>query len=270
MEFRSEPSGRSHSVSYFRRLVIDLTHFSAKVPSVTIERRMDLAPLVAAREACVPPPSWSAIFTKAYAMVAARTAALRTSYMTFPWPRFYEHPGNIATLNIDRQLAGERVVLYVLVASPESRSLYEIDAVIRDHQEQPVDSLPSYRAAVRLSRVPWPVRRFIWWGGLNVFGALRCHHFGTFGFTSLGALGASLTHMVPLLTSTVHYGMFDTAGTLAMRLSFDHRVIDGATAAQALADMEEVLRGAIADECRGFTAQPADNTQKTEIPDERA
>jgi hypothetical protein len=250
----SEPTGKSYPVSYFRRLVIDLMHFSAKVPSVTIERRMDLAPLVAAREACTPAPSWSAIFTKAYAMVAARTAALRTSYMTFPWPRYYEHPGNIATLNIDRRLADERVVLYVHVVSPETRTLYEIDAEIRDHQEQPVDNLASYRAAVRLSRVPWPVRRFLWWGGLNVFGATRCHHFGTFGFTSLGALGASLTHMVPLLTSTLHYGMFDAAGRLAVRLSFDHRVFDGATAAQALADMEAVLLGAMVEECRGFTA----------------
>src|SRR5437763_14723893 len=97
----SEPTGKSYSVSYFRRLVVDLMHFSAKVPSVTIERRMDLAPLVAARESCTPSPSWSALFTKAYAVVAARSPALRTSYLTFPWPRFYEHPVNIATLNID-------------------------------------------------------------------------------------------------------------------------------------------------------------------------
>lgn len=50
----SRPTGRYIPVSYFRRLVTDLMYFSAKVPSVTIERRMDLAPLVAARQACTP------------------------------------------------------------------------------------------------------------------------------------------------------------------------------------------------------------------------
>src|SRR6476620_9778117 len=97
----SQATGRYLPVSYFRRLVTDLMHFSAAVPSVTIERRMDLARLVAARHACTPPLSWSAIFTKAFALVAARTPLLRTSYMKCPWPRFYEHAVNIVTLNID-------------------------------------------------------------------------------------------------------------------------------------------------------------------------
>ncbi len=242
-------TGKYIPVSYFRRLVTDLMHFSARVPSVTIERRMNLAGLVAARQACAPSPSWSAILTKAYAVVAARTPPLRTSYLTFPWPRLYEHAVNIATLNVDRQLADERVVLYAQISSPESRTLQELDAIVHVHQNDPVDSIPSYRRAVRLSRVPWPFRRLLWWAALNVRGPVRCHHFGTFGITSLGALGAGITHLVPLLTSQIHYGMFDPAGGVEMRLSFDHRVLDGATAAGALADMEGVLLGEITQEC---------------------
>jgi hypothetical protein len=247
----SEAIGKYVPVSYFRRLVTDLMHFSAKVPSATIERHMDLTGLVAARQACSPPPTWSAIFTKAYAAVAARTPALRTSYLASPWPRLYEHPVNVATLNVDRQLVGERVVLYAHVPSPESRTLQELDAIIHTHQDEPVESIPSYRKAVRLSRVPWPFRRLLWWAALNVFGSVRCQHFGTFAITSLGALGAGITHLVPLLTSQLHYGMFDAAGGVDMRLSFDHRVLDGATAAVALADMEDVLLGEITQECAG-------------------
>lgn len=258
----TEAKGRSYAVSHFRRLVVDLMHFSGRVPSITIERRMDLGALVTARDLCQPPPTWSAIFTKSFAVVAARRPELRTAYLTFPWPRFYEHPCNIATLNVDRQLEAERVVLYTHVVRPEECTLYEIDARIREHQEQPVASLPSYRAAVRLSRLPWPLRQFIWWGGLNVFGGMRAKHFGTFGLSSLGALGASLLHMVPLLTSTLHYGMFDATGRLEVRLSFDHRVFDGATAARALADLEEVLLGPILEECHGFTAATVENPER--------
>ena len=68
--------GKSFSVSYFRRLVIDLMHFSSFVPSVTVERRLDLTRLIEARRVCTPSPSWSAIFLKAYAIVAARSRML--------------------------------------------------------------------------------------------------------------------------------------------------------------------------------------------------
>jgi hypothetical protein len=245
----SGAAGKYIPVSHFRRLVTDLMYFAARVPSATVERHMNLADLVAARRACEPPPTWSAIFTRAYAVVAARTPSLRTSYLTFPWPRLYEHAGNIATINVDRQLAGERVVLYAHVPSPEKRTLRELDAIIHAHQHAPVDSIPSYRNARRLSRVPWPFRRFVWGAALNVFGSVRCHHFGTFGITSVGPLGAGITHLMPILTSQLHYGLFDAAGGLDMRLSFDHRVLDGATAAEALADMEDVLCGELVQEC---------------------
>lgn len=260
----NQKSGRYFPVSNFRRLVTDLMHFSVKVPSVTIERRIELAPLVAARQACTPSPTWSAIFIKAYALVAARTSVLRTSYLTFPWPRFYEHSTNIATLNIDRQLADERVVLLAHINSPENLSLREIDAIIQEHQQQPVESIPSYRSAVRLSRVPWPFRRLIWWAALNVIGSVRCRHFGTFSTSSLGSLGAGITHTVPLGTSQLHYGMFDPTGGLEMRLSFDHRVLDGATAAQALADLEKVLLGETLRECTGSAENEV--PVRTEIP----
>ena len=241
--------GRNFSISYFRRLVIDLMHFSSSVPSVTVERRLDLSRLIEARRVCVPSPSWSSIFTKAYAVVAARTPMLRSSYMKFPWQHFYEHGQNIATLSVDRLIDNERVVLYAHIFAPETRSLGEIDAIIHRHQEEPVNSIPSFCRAWWMSRVPWPFRRPLWWLALNAIGSIRCHNFGTFGITSVCALGSSITRMVPLLTTTVHYGMFDAEGQVALRLSFDHRVIDGCTAANALAEMEEVLLGQILHEC---------------------
>lgn len=223
--------------------------FAAMVPSVTIERRMDLSRLVAARQACTPSPTWSAIFIKAYAMVSARIPELRTSYLRFPWPRFYEHPSNIATLNVDRQLADERIVLQVHIPDPESHTLHDLDALIHDYQQQPVENFPAYRTAVRMSRVPWPIRQWLWWAALNVFGSIRCHNFGTFNITSLGSQGSGILHLPSLLTSTIHYGILDPACGLEMRMSFDHRVLDGVTAARGLADLEDVLLGEMVREC---------------------
>jgi hypothetical protein len=241
----SKEAGRYFPVSYFRRLVTDLLQFAASVPGATLERRMDLSRLVEARHSRSPSPTWSAIFIKAYSLVAARTPILRTSYMKFPWPRFYEHPVNIATLNVDRQVNDEHVILQVHIPSPETHTLDALDALINDYQQQPVEKIAAYRTAVRMSHVPWPLRQWLWWGALNVFGATRCHHFGTFCITSVGAQGSGILHVPTLLTSTLHYGMFGSNGELAMRLTFDHRVLDGAKAAQVLADLEEILLGEI-------------------------
>jgi len=245
-------AGRSFRISPFRRLVTDLMHFSAKVPSVIVDRRMDLRPLVLARQACTPRPSWCAVFAKAFAMVARQRPELRQSYVSLPWARIYEHPRNIATLNVDRLFGNERIVIYVHVRNPENRSLTELDEIVRYHKEEPLENIPSFARAMKLARLPFPLRRFVWWAGLNLFGRRRSHNFGTFGLSSTAAYGAGILRLIPVLTSTIHYGMFDAAGTLEMRLSFDHRVLDGATAAQSLVDMESVLLNEILDEVRSL------------------
>lgn len=227
-------------------------HFSTQVPTVTIERRMPLGPLAEARKAKEPTPTWSALFARALGLVSAREPLLRTSYLKCPWPRFYEHPASIVTLSVAREVAGERVVLYANIESPETRSLRDIDAALQKHQAGPVEALPSYRNAVRLSWIPWPVRQMVWWLGLNMSGPLRCRHFGTFGITSLGAQGVSVLKLVPLLTATLHYGQFEQDGGLLVRLSFDHRVLDGIVAAQALVELERVLLDEVLEECRAL------------------
>ena len=37
-------------------------------------------------------PSWTSIFAKGYGLVARDFPELRRSFMSFPWPKFYEHP----------------------------------------------------------------------------------------------------------------------------------------------------------------------------------
>jgi hypothetical protein len=213
---------------------------------------MDLGRVAAARQVSHPRPCWSAIFTKAFACVAARYPDLRRSYMSFPWPRLYEHPCTIATMNVAREVDGEQVVLYAHLKRPDQASLVALDALIRTYQDRPVEEIGSYVRARRMSRVPWPVRRFVWWGALNISGRRRCHNFGTFGLSSVATQGAGILQLIPLLTSTLFYGLFDSAGCVDMRLAIDHRVLDGATAASALVELEQVLHHEILDELRGL------------------
>ena len=247
------PRGRNVPISPFRRMVVDLMHFST-APFVAVERRMDLSRLVAARQSCSRRPSWTALFTKAYAMVARDVPALRQAYMLFPWARLYEHGKNIASINVERQWGDEKVVVLARVRSPENRPIAALDAILRDYKETPLEKIKSFGRDMSVARLPWPVRRLLWWATLNVFGRRRAHNFGTFAVTSVAAHGAGALHIIPILTSQLHYGLLDDEGRLDMRLTFDHRVLDGVTAAKVLVALEGALANEILDEVEGMRA----------------
>lgn len=246
--------GRSYSLSPFRRMVVELMHCCSKVPGCSADRRLHLGDLLAARNACFAKPSWYAIFAKAYGIVARATPVLRTSFMTFPWQRLYEHPFNVVTFNVERIWQGENVILQAHVRRPEARTLAALDERVRYFKEAPLENIKCFRNALRLGKMPWPLRRFMMWGTLNVFGRRRAHNFGTFSMTSVASSGAGLLYVTPLLTTTLHYSLFDEHGNLEMRLMFDHRVVDGATVARALADFDDVLHGEILAELRSMRA----------------
>jgi len=244
----SQQTGRNLRLSPFRKLVVDHQHFCSKVPGGTVERPIDLAALRAARQACQPRPSWCAIFIKAMSIVGARHPQFRRAFLPFPWPHLYEHPDNIANITIERHYQDENALFFVQVRRPERRSLSELDAIIHTCKDGPVESVKFFRRAISLSKVPWPFRRLVWWVSLNWSGKLRAHNFGTFAITSTASEGAGVLALLPLVTSTLHYGLFDDRGNLPVRITFDHRVLDGAFVARGLVEVEEVLHTAILEE----------------------
>ena len=54
------------------------------------------------------------------------------------------------------------------------------------------------------------------------------------------------------LTTGLNYGVVSADGSVDVRLTYDHRVLDGGTAARALADMEAVMNGPILAELNGL------------------
>src|SRR5262245_10131990 len=238
-------AGKSYPLSPFRRLVVDLMHFSQQTPAVAIERRMNLSALAAARLACFHRPGWTVLFSKAFALVARTYPELRRAYMPLPWTRFYEHPYSTVSLNIERLLPDEPVVVQCLIKRPENRSIAEIDAIVRHNQSTPLEELRWYQRSRTMGRLPFPIRRFVWWATLKIFGKIRCHNFGTFSVSSIAPQGAGILQLCPVLTASLHYGLFDEDGNLDVRLTFDHRVLDGATAARCLVELEHTLQGNI-------------------------
>jgi pyruvate/2-oxoglutarate dehydrogenase complex dihydrolipoamide acyltransferase (E2) component len=242
--------GRVVPLSPARRLVADLLRVCRDVPTVAVDRPADLSALVAARARTADRPPWPVLFAKAFALAAMQDPNLRRSYIRFPWAHLYEHAEPIAMVTVERECAGEPVVFSTRLSSAHARPLAELSAVIRHAKDAPEAEVAGLRRARRLARLPRPLRRFALWAGLHASGRLRERHSGTFAVTSVGSAGAGVARAVAPLTSTFHYGLFDAAGRIELRLTFDHRVYDGAVAARALVATERALLGPILDEVR--------------------
>ena len=98
--------------------------------------------------------------------------------------------------------------------------------------------------------MPLPVRRFLWWLGLNI-GRQRGNYFGTFALTVYSGLGAQSLHPLSPLTTALNYGVIEPDGSVDVRIIYDHRVMDGATVARALERLEGELSSSILAQLRG-------------------
>ena len=88
--------GTVRKISMPRRLVADLMHASVRVPFVSLTRSVNVRPLLEARTQAARPPGWAAIFVKAFALVAREQPILRTLYVKWPLPGFFELPRSVA------------------------------------------------------------------------------------------------------------------------------------------------------------------------------
>ena len=232
MSSKQRTRGKAIPLSPMRRFIGDLLHAAAAMPSIPVQRRMRLASVVAARRAKEQPPSWPAIFIKAYAKVMTAMPELRRAYVKFPWPHLYEYAETIASVAVERDFQGSNEIFIGQVKDPARMSLAEVHRAIRYLKEAQIEECNDFRRILRLSRVPWPFRRGLWWLGLNI-GRIRRKHFGTFGLSVYSSLGAESLHPISPLTTTLNYGVIAPDGTVDVRIVYDHRVLNGSTVARS-------------------------------------
>jgi hypothetical protein len=230
---------------------VDLLHFAARVPTVPVQRRMVLAEVAAARQRIVERPCWPAIFLKAYARVADELPPLRRAYLSLPWPHLQEYAKTVASLALEREYQGESCVFFTRIGDPATIPLRNIDGHIRDLSQAPIESVAKFRQLLTFAAWPRPLRRALMWLGLNL-ASTRAGQFGTFALSVYSSLGAESLHPLSPVTTTLNYGVIDPDGSVWVRLIYDHRVFDGATAARALRRLEEVLNDSILAELYGM------------------
>lgn len=241
--------GRAIKLSPSRRLVGDMMRFSIGVPRVTVQRQMNLGPLLRARMAQQARPSWTAIFVKGYALLARETPELRRAYVKLPWPHLYEYPMSVASIAHEREHDGERAVLLSRIKGPEDRAIPELEASIQAARSRPVLEVRDFRRALKIARAPAPIRWLMMWLGLNI-ARQRANFFGTFQLSVYSGLGAESLNPLTPLTTLLNYGPIDEDGSVNVRIHYDHRVMDGANVARALERFEKILNGVVAAEVK--------------------
>jgi hypothetical protein len=237
----ASPRGKTLPLSLGRRLVGDLLHHAKQVPSLPLARDCWIGPLFQARTSVSSPPSWTALFMKAYGIVAARIPELRRSLIPFPWARLYEHPRSECAILIERSIDGESTVLAAKIIEPETMPLNKIDGHLKCFREDELATISPFRQLMRLGRLPRRLRRFLLWTTLYFSGYRRARRLGTFMMSSLGNLGIEQIHPLTPLTTYFTFGPIQADGWVNLKIIYDHRVMDGRTVARALVDLENIL-----------------------------
>src|SRR4051812_7284755 len=117
--------GRAIRLSRPRRFIGDLMHFAQKVPTVPVQRSMQLTSVVQARNNVMERPSWPAIFLKAYSIVSDQMPVLRRAYLTLPWEHIREYPSTVASLTIERIYEDEPGVFFARISKANELPLTE-------------------------------------------------------------------------------------------------------------------------------------------------
>jgi pyruvate/2-oxoglutarate dehydrogenase complex dihydrolipoamide acyltransferase (E2) component len=166
-------------------------------------------------------------------------------------PRLAHHDQVDAKIALDKTLGGRRVVLAAVVPAVDRASLAGIQEQVTRFRDGDPELMPEFAAVRLLHRLPRALGAFVF---RAAFGSpvRRGQMFGTLAITSLGHRPVNGFHSVGGTTITlgvgqiaerpvVRDGQLAIAPVMRLNLAFDHRVIDGAEAADLLTEIKDGL-----------------------------
>ncbi|MBO8191976.1 2-oxo acid dehydrogenase subunit E2 [Streptomyces oryzae] len=245
---RAEPFARERRhTAYFLR---EISHYApvflgAEIDMTAVRRHQREA---RARGDRYPTVSY-VVYTAARVLAAhpAANAALRGGLR----PRLAHYDTVAAKLTLDKTMAGRRVVLSAVLPDVHLRGLRDIAEQTARFREGDPDRMPEFAGVRALHRLPGPLGHLAYRMGTRPL-RRRITTNGTFSVTSLGHRPVTAFHSVGGTTVTlglgavadrpvVRDGAVAIAPVLPLSLTFDHRVIDGAEAADVLGDLKQAL-----------------------------
>lgn len=166
-------------------------------------------------------------------------------------PRVAEYSSVNGKLTLDKTIEGRRVVLSTVLRDLHRTELADIQSQVDHFRDGDPDEMAEFAALRTLQKLPlWLAR----WGLRRAVRPLgsRAERMGTFAVTSLGHRAVDGFHSVGGTTITLGVGrildrptvrdrQIVVAPLMRLSLAFDHRVIDGAEAADILTEIKDGL-----------------------------
>ena len=166
-------------------------------------------------------------------------------------PRVARYASAAGKVAFDRTVDGHRVVLTAVLPGLDRASLDEVQHNLDRYRA--ADAADAFPGALKMHQLPVPVGRALLRGALRSL-QRRPSLMGTFAVSSLGHRPVDGFYSVGGTTVTLGLGRIAprpvvlgehvvVRPTMRLSLAFDHRVIDGAEAADVLADVKDALEG---------------------------
>ena len=166
-------------------------------------------------------------------------------------PRLYSPPGIHAKVLFDKRVGDQRCVVSGTVPDVHNRSLARVQEAVDRYRDAPVDGTGPFKQVAMLQRLPLPLARLAYWAALRN-PVRRAALNGTFSVTSVGQ--RLVEAILPMITGTLGFGVgrieeapvvtegrIEARPVLPLSMAFDHRVLDGAAAADLMADVKHKL-----------------------------
>jgi pyruvate/2-oxoglutarate dehydrogenase complex dihydrolipoamide acyltransferase (E2) component len=166
-------------------------------------------------------------------------------------PRLAHYASASGKLALDKTLNGRRVVVTVVLPSLDQASMDEVQRQVDRYRDGDPLQMAEFAGIRALQRLPVPLGRALLRASLR---SLRRRPVltGTFAISSLGHRPVDSLHSMGGTTVTLGLGRIldrpvaregrvAIAPVMRLSVAFDHRVIDGAEAADVLADLKDGL-----------------------------
>ncbi|PTA47665.1 2-oxo acid dehydrogenase subunit E2 [Micromonospora sp. RP3T] len=260
---------RTTPVPRERRHTLHFLRYARVHAPVFLDTEVDMSAVRRDRERARPderPPSWVTYVLHAAGRVLAEHPEANAALCGRLRPRLVRYDTVNAKLAFDKSLNGVRVVLTGLIPDVHTATLRDIQEWINRVRDGDPAQVTEFGGARLMHRLP-PALGNLLFRAVAHSPRQRLGVLGTLAVTSLGHQpvdafhsngGTTITLGVGRVTDrpVVRAGQIVAAPVMRLSMAFDHRVIDGAAAADILGDLVDALENFDGDE-QPSTPDPA-------------
>jgi pyruvate/2-oxoglutarate dehydrogenase complex dihydrolipoamide acyltransferase (E2) component len=235
-----------------RRHTLYFLEEAARYRPVFLDARIDMSAVATHREGAAGARcGWLAYLIHATSRAIRQYPDANAMLIDGLRPRLARFPGVNAKITLDKRMEGVRNVISGVIADADGKDVSQIQTSIDTLKAQNPATDPAHAGLRRLQSLPVPAGRavFSW---LMHSPERRAALQGSYAITSLG--NSAVEGFLPMIGATITFGAGHVtpapvvAGAeivirpvLRLTMAFDHRVLDGAIAAELLTQVKQRL-----------------------------